>query len=173
MRAIFGLVGLLVTVAVVLWLFSLTSIPTAKEGQKAQEQTRQLSGRGEDGGAAISSFKVQPETKGNRLEDLLVTEVTPGGAVDQFYGLKKGDRIVEIETQAGMEKLRNDPLADSEMAKAKVHDAFSASRSIIVVRSGREMTLPAPAASTPQSLPPPRSSPQDPLNNIIKSIPGR
>jgi hypothetical protein len=38
MRAGIGLIGLLVSVGLVVWLFSMFSIPTAREGKKAQER---------------------------------------------------------------------------------------------------------------------------------------
>lgn len=169
MRAMFGLVGLLVTVGVVVWLFSLTSIPTAKEGEKAHEQAQQISGRGQDGGAAVDSFKVRSEMRGNRLESLLVTDLTAGGAVDQFYGLKKGDRIVQISTHGVLTKIGDVSNDDEKTAKAMVHDAYQASEPIVIERNGQQITLPTQAGSTPQSSP--RNNPQDPLNNVLKSIP--
>ena len=56
MRAMFGLVALLVSVGIIMWVFSLTSIPTAREGKKAQDEARQISGRGQNGEAATNSM---------------------------------------------------------------------------------------------------------------------
>ena len=163
MRAMFGLVGLLVTVAVVMWIFSKTSIPTAKEGLKAQDQARQISGRGEDGVSAVDSFKIEPEFRGSELQGLNVTSVTPGGALAS-YGLQKGDRILEINGNKVAVVSNNDP----ETAKALVHDAFRGSQPIIVLRNGVQVTLPpgtspgSPGAGSVQSP----SSLQKQLNNI-------
>ena len=171
MRAMFGLVALLVCVGVVMWVFSLTSIPTAREGKKAQDQARQISGRGENGQAATDSFKVTPQMKGNsRLGSLLVTDVTPGGAMDQYYGLKKGDEIIEITTQGGMTKVGDASNDDAEMAKDKVQEAFQASGPIVVMRGGRAITLPLPAGSTAAA---PANSASANQNNAATAQPAR
>jgi hypothetical protein len=116
-------------------------------GKKAQDQAQQISGRGEDGRAMTDSFKTAPENKNGRLEALDVTAVTPGGAAEQYYGLKKGDRIIEITTQAGLEKMNGASiLSDPEMAKISVQSAFQASWPIVVMRNGRQITLPATPA---------------------------
>lgn len=154
MRAMFGLVSLLVTVGVIIWLFSMFSIPTAREGRKAQDQARQISGRGEDGQSAIDSFKVEPELRGNRLQALNVTDVTPGGAL-AGYGLQRGDQIVQINgTKVG--DLSNN---DAELAKAQVHDAFRGAQPIVVLRNGQQITL--PQGQNPQGG-------LDSINNAIK-----
>jgi len=157
MRAVFGLVSLLVVVAIMVWLFSMYSIPTAREGKKAQDQARQISGRGDDGVAAIHSFQVEPNLRGNKLESLDVTNVTPGGALAS-YGLQKGDKIIEINgTKVG--DLSNN---DAELAKAQVHDAFQRSQSLVVLRNGQPVTLPQGASDN--------TGANGPLNSINNSI---
>lgn len=165
MRAMFGLVSLLVTMGIILWLFSMYSIPTAREGKKAQDEARQISGRGEDGRAAISSFKVEPQLRGNRLQALDVTDVTPGGAL-AGYGLQKGDQIIQINgTKVG--DLSNN---DAELAKAQVHDAFRASQPIVVMRGGREITLPQGDGSSPPAPGAPHAGAQGALDSINNSV---
>jgi S1-C subfamily serine protease len=160
MRAMFGLVSLLVTMGIILWLFSMYSIPAAREGKKAQDQSRQISGRGEDGRAAIDSFKVEPQMRGNQLQALEVTNVTPGGALAS-YGLQKGDQIVQVNgTKVG--DLSNN---DAELAKAQIHDAFRASQPIVVLRNGRQLTLPQGDGVSP---PAPGANPLDGINNSVK-----
>jgi S1-C subfamily serine protease len=165
MRAMLGLVSLLVTMGIILWLFSMYSIPAAREGKKAQEQSRQISGRGEDGRAAIDSFKVEPQLRGNQLQSLEVTDVTPGGALAS-YGLQKGDQIVQVNgTKVG--DLSNN---DAELAKAQIHDAFRASQPIVVLRNGRQLTLPqgdgvSPPAPGAQNT---GANPLDSINNSVK-----
>lgn len=166
MRAIFGLVSLLVTVGIIMWLFSMFSIPAAREGKKAQDEVRQMSGRGEDGQAAIHSFKVEPQLRGNQLQALEVTDVTPGGALAS-YGLQKGDQIIQVNgTKVG--DLSNN---DAELAKAQIHDAFRASQPLVVLRNGRQITLPqgdgvSPPAPGAQNTGSP--APLDSINNSIK-----
>src|SRR5688572_14473969 len=96
MRMGFGLVGLLVVVAIILILFVKKEEPTLRAGQKAKQEAQQLSGRGPDQLPASQSVKLEPQMRNNQIESLLVTDVTPGGALDQYFGLKKGDAIVKV-----------------------------------------------------------------------------
>lgn len=165
MRAMFGLVSLLVVIAIMLWLFSMYSIPTAREGKKAQDQARQMSGRGDDGVAAIHSFRVEPNLRGNQLQSLQVTDVTAGGALDT-YGLRKGDQIVEINGLKVGDVSNNDP----ETAKALVHTAFQGNQPIVVLRNGQPITLPqTPGEAAAQTAAGAGAkNPLDTLNNSIK-----
>src|SRR5207248_9958789 len=108
MRGMFGLVSLLLAVAIIAYLWSQHTTVVAHEGVKAQDQARQISGRGQDGRAAIHSFTVNPEMRGNRLDALEVTDVVPGGALAD-YGLKKGDKIIKICDQTVGNRSNDDP----------------------------------------------------------------
>lgn len=137
MRAMFGLVSLLVCAFIVVYLWSQHTAVVAHEGVKARDQARQISGRGQDGQAAVNSFQVEPKMRGNKLEALTVTGVTPGGALDD-YGLKKGDQIIKI----GDQKVGDISNEDPGLAKDMVHDAYQKSQSITVLRNGNEVMLP-------------------------------
>jgi len=164
MRGMIGLVGLLVTLGVVLMIFKFIEAPTLEKGKEAHDQVQQISGRGQDGRSAMESFKTEPQMQGGRLNSLLVTDVTAGGAVEDYYGLKKGDRITFVTTQAGLQKVNEAANDDPEMAKIQVQEAFQGSRPIVVLRNGKSLTLPAPAnpgvapapsaAATPQQQAP-------------------
>ena len=151
MRAMFGLVGLLVTLGVVMYFFMRVEAPTLEQGKKAQDQVQQMSGRGQDGRSAMDSFKTEPQNQGSRLAGLKVTDVTPGGAVEDYYGLKKGDLIVSITTQAGLQKVGDSSNNDPGMAKIQVQEAFQGSQPIVVQRNGRQLTLPAPVGAPPEA----------------------
>src|SRR5262245_7159934 len=105
MRAGIGLVALLLGVGLMVYLFSIFSIPVARQGKNAQEEARQISGRGEDGRSALESIGLTRQEKNGKLVALQVTRVDPGGPMDLFYGLRAGDVITEIGSQAGMEKV--------------------------------------------------------------------
>ena len=92
------------------------------------DQVEQISGRGQDGRSAMESFKTEPQLQNGKLNSLLVTDVTPGGAVEDYYGLKKGDRITLLTTQAGLQKVNEAANDDPEMAKIQVQEAFQGSR---------------------------------------------
>jgi len=137
MRAMFGLVSLLVMIAIIMLIFRQIEYPTIKQGENAQDQARQLSGRGQDGQAAITSFKTEGKFRGSNLEALVVTSVTPGGAMDD-YGLKKGDQIIEVNGSKVGDIAVNDP----ETAKAMVvQNGFQAMAPIVVLRNGQQVTL--------------------------------
>ena len=164
MRAMFGLVGLLVTVGVLLMIFRFIEAPTLERGKQAQDEARQISGRGDDGVAAVDSFKVDPKYRGSDLQALTVTDVTPGGAL-AAYGLQKGDDIVQVNGMKVGDVSNNDP----ETAKALVHQAFQASQPIVVSRGGQRITLPASGA-TPAPPAAGSNTPQNQLNNINNAI---
>lgn len=196
MRAIFGLAALLVAVGIMFYLFTNNTAAVLKASKPAREQAQQMSGRGQDGVGAEHSFQCEPVQRGTRLDALLVTNVTPGGAADTFYGLKKGDKIIEISTAGGLQKVNDASNGDAEMAKAMLAQySFSASQPIVVERDGKQVTLPlsaapavtnAPAnsspsptqaqaqpAETPNQPPPERGNVHSQVDNIIKGIPGQ
>ena len=135
MRMGFGLVALLVTVAIVLILFVKKEEPTLRAGQKAKEEAQQLSGRGPDQLPASQSVKLEPQMKNGQVESLLVTDVTPGGALDQYFGLKKDDVIVKV----GQFDIRGNPYGEG--AEVMVFEAAQKNEPIVVTRSGQHVTL--------------------------------
>ena len=141
MRGIFGLVSLLVVVAIMALMFKTYSIPVIKRGKKTQDQARQLSGRSQDNTPAERSIKLNPEPDLGPLKDMVVLEVTPGGAMDKYYGLQVGDKITAINGN-DIRSFSND---DFEMAKAQlVQEGFEKSAPITIIRNGETMQLPVP-----------------------------
>ncbi len=136
----FGLLGLLVVAAIAIVWFSQTQIPIAKKGKETQDVARQISGHGPDGESAQHSVKLDFEGKNGKTEDLLVSDVTPGGALDQYFGLKKGDKIIKV----GDFRVSEYPGGD-DMAEAAVFEAAQRQQSLVVRRGDQEMTLSAPA----------------------------
>lgn len=186
MRGMFGLVALLVTLGVVLMIFKMVEAPTLERGKQTHDEAQQMSGRGQDGRAAMDSFKTEPQQQGSRLTSLLVTDVTPQGAVEEYYGLKKGDQITAVGGQAGVMKIGEASNDDPEMAKMKVQEAFQGKSPIVVLRGGKKLTLPEPPggqavaapapgapAAQPQQQPKPPGNVYDQVNNIKNSIPGQ
>jgi len=143
---IFGLVGLLVTIGIIVLVMSMyldqTSGPL-KKGLDAKEEARQISGRGLDNEPALASFEVEGVSNGSRLSGLKVTSVNPGGAMDSWFGLMKDDEIVKIN---GM-RVNDVANGDEGLGKALVHDAFARQQPISVVRNGKEFELPREKAA--------------------------
>jgi len=163
MRALFGLVSLLVVIGIMYLIFAKIEAPTIQAGNQAKDQARQISGRGDDGRAAIDSFKTAPKMRGQTLDALTVTDVTPGGALAQ-YGLQKGDEITQVD---GM-KVGDISVNDPETAKAMVvQKGFQSMAPIVVLRDGKPLTLPDKSAGASGSAAPAApNSVQNQLQNL-------
>ena len=135
MGAGFGFVGLLVVVGIIVWAFSESEIPKLQKGREAQKQAEQISGRGPDGQPAAQSVKLDPKAKGGRTESLVVSDITPGGALEQYFGLQKGDEIIQI----GPMKVPD--WGGDEVAIAMVHEAAQRNHALVVRRNGQTVTL--------------------------------
>jgi hypothetical protein len=134
----FGLVSLLVGAAVIVYVFAKTQIPIAKAGKSAQEQVQPIAGYGKDGGAAMDSFtSTVGRMKGSALASLKVTSITPGGAMDTYYGLQPGDEITDVG-ELSLESLAQ----DEDSAKAHVVQmGFQQQRPLKVRRNGQVVEL--------------------------------
>jgi len=181
MRAMFGLVSLLVVVAIIAFLFSMYDIPVAKQGRVTQQQARQLSGHDVDGTPADQTIKLDADLRNNHLADLIVTSVTPGGAMDRVYGFQAGDKIIAIG-EMDISTLSND---DFEMAKAQLlQEGFEKGKPVTVIRAEKKIQLPQPgqaaaAAAAAASSPPsgsttatPKSDSDSTEKSIIKQLQG-
>jgi len=177
MRAVFGLVSLLVVIAIIVIVFKTVSVPTIKTGEQAHSQAEQQSGRGQNGIPAMETFKTEGKFRGRTLEGLVVTDVTPNEAMAN-YGLQKGDEIISVNGDK-LTAISND---DPELAKAwVVQHGFEGNNSIVVLRNGQEISLPNrgnpsngipanSAASQPNAPKPQDNSLQGQLNNINQQI---
>lgn len=133
-----GLLSLLITIGLIVWLFSLYSIPVAKEGKKAQAQAQQIAGYGKDDVPAPDSFQTTGATRGSRMSALQVTSVAPGGAMDMYYGLKVGDEITAV-AGTPIDAMSN---GDEELAKSLVvSEGFQRRQPITVRRAGQSVVL--------------------------------
>jgi hypothetical protein len=132
-------------------------IPVAKQGRVTQQQARQLSGHDLDGTPADQTIKLDADLRNNKLADLIVTSVTPGGAMDRVYGFQAGDKIIAIGDM-DISTLSND---DFEMAKAQLlQEGFEKGKPVTVIRNEKKIQLPLPgqAAAAAAAAPPPSSS---------------
>jgi hypothetical protein len=144
MRAGIGLIGILLGVGLMVYLFAQSELPKIKEGEKAKDQARQIAGYSQDQTPATESFATEPTMKGSKLASLQVTSVTPGGAMDTYYGLKQGDEIVAIG-DTSIDVLSNN---DDQLAKAMVvQEGYQKQKMLTVRRAGQRLMLPLPAAA--------------------------
>jgi hypothetical protein len=170
MKYAFGLVSLLMVTAIILFLFSKYEIPMARKGKDAQEQVQPITGQTAEGVAAKDSVQVDGQMVGGQLRSLQVTQVTPGGYFEQYYGLKVGDKVLQINgVDVGT-------FGDPGMAEAELWSAQS--RPITISRNGQSMTLSAGDGSLGKpggasgAAPPSPSTPGTPAAPGGTGIPG-
>ena len=100
MRMAIGLAGILVTMGVIIWIMSQITLPATKQALDVKKQVtpkvEQMAGHTSDGTRAVDTVQVKREERNGRLSAIVVTEVVEGAAMDQHFGLKKGDAIIEI-----------------------------------------------------------------------------
>ena len=156
MRYAFGLVSLLVVTGIILYLFTKYEIPIAKKGKDAQDQVQPITGQTADGIPAKDSVQVDGQMVNGQLRSLLVTGVTPSGYFEQYYGLKVGDKVLQIN---GVDVAS---FGDAGMAEGQLWSAQS--RPITISRNGQTITLnvndgslghPGGSPSTPTTPPAP------------------
>jgi hypothetical protein len=168
----FGLLALLITVAIILMAYVPHAQTVLKEGQHAKEEASIISGRDMSGRDARDSYNVEPQASGGKTVSLLVTKVVPGGAMEQRFGLKKDDTITEIN---GM-RVRD--YNDDELATAQMLDAYQRSWPITVVRDGQTLTLKpdeiaAGASGTPTVTPVPNNGAPNPGTGTDGGVQGQ
>jgi hypothetical protein len=172
MRAVIGLVGILVVAGVfILWFQwgggeNLQSVAGAKKS--AEQQTSQFAGKDvETGRAASESATIELIMSGGKPDSILVTKVSPGGAYEKYFGLKENDTILQIGPLPVKELVKSEDDAESFLL-----DAFQKRQTIIVARDGNQITLPVP----PKPGAPPaggQGSGTDPLQQQIDGIGAR
>jgi C-terminal processing protease CtpA/Prc len=140
MRAGFGLVAILVTLGVIIVIWSNYTLPVAKQAiQTKKKVEEQFSMNTPEGYAdAQASITLDDATRGTKFDGLTVTAIVPGGAMSKTFGLLAGDQIVAI----GGQRLRDPPYDDPEMARATLFEAKLRQQALTVVRNGQEIQLP-------------------------------
>jgi hypothetical protein len=139
MRGAFGLVGLLVCVGIVVWVWSQKGAhpaDTAKELQKAQDRIEEF-----DPAAAMKSATLAPKEVNGKIVGIEVTKIDPSGAMAKKYGLQKGDIIIS----AG-------PLDVKESDGDKlVLEAYRTQAPLVVQRGSEKLTLTPAQLTSPGS----------------------
>ena len=145
MRMAFGLVSLLVTLAIILLLFRTYSAPMLKQGKSATEDARQLAGRDENNAPVTDAIKLDSQDRNGQMYGAVVTDVTPGSAIEMKYGLHKGDVIVEL----GQLAVRGN-MSSADEAKDYLLHAYQRSEPLVVMRGKNRLTLPLAPGQQPE-----------------------
>jgi hypothetical protein len=175
MRAIFGLVGILAVVGVIVWWMSQgggTNLQNVAATRKqATEQASQIAGRdAETQEAAYRSAELEGLSPGGRITGILVVKLNPGGAYERYFGLKRNDTIVAIEYNGNRQNVKD--INDEDMAKTQVFEAYRFKGKVYVVRDEKEIGLPVETAAKPSGS---GEKPKDEIQqqlDVIQGIPG-
>src|SRR5712691_11039648 len=140
MRMMFGLVGLLVTIGVLIMIFHYIEAPVIKQsGQTKKKVEAWASANTPDGmEEAKASIVLDEVTSGGHFNGFLVRSVTPGGLMAREFGLAPGDTIVAI---AGL-RVRDDNNPD--LSREQLFEAKLRGQPLTVIRGGIEIELRAP-----------------------------
>src|SRR3954452_7411508 len=108
MRMAFGLVGLLVVIGVIVWIMHSVTLPATQQELNTRKEmppkVQQMGGKDSDGTDSRQQIKLDAESSGGKMTSVLVTDITAGGVMEKYFGLKKDDSIVEIGMGGGVMK---------------------------------------------------------------------
>jgi hypothetical protein len=154
MRAIFGLVAILIFVGVLVWFLYAMYLPYTKTvttvGRHAQDQAAQIAGiDNQNGGRVSDSIALVADRKNGKLEGILISAINPGSAFQKYFGVMTGDVIVEIETSGSLQKIPEIANGDDELPKDMIVEAYQRKNRLVVLRNGQRLTLPAAPAPAP------------------------
>src|SRR5436309_1158088 len=114
MRMAFGLVGLLIGLAVFVWVLGQVFLPhtqqVIKSGNQARAKAQQWAGVDENGMRAADSIIMEPIESGTKITGILVKTIHPTGPMANYFGLQRNDTIVKINGA----KIGEFELADEE-----------------------------------------------------------
>jgi hypothetical protein len=130
MRYVFGLVGILVTLAIIIVFMSEYQLPAVRQGLQAKKGLEEQFSMSTSGGLADAkaSITLDPVNKGSQFHGLLVQAIAPGGPMGATFGLAPGDVIV------GTSALRFQGVADPDLATDMIFEAKTRKQSLIVLR---------------------------------------
>jgi hypothetical protein len=141
MRAAFGLLSLLIGVALMMYLWTQHTAEVSTAMKPAMKEAHQLAGQNEEGVKATDSIKLDPVEKNGKLQYVFVDQITPGGPMEEYYGLKVNDSIIEV----GSFDLRGE---DGKLAVALIfQEGYQKKQPLTVMRDGEKITLPQQGAA--------------------------
>jgi cell division septation protein DedD len=87
---------------------------------------------------------LEAQDKAGKMESVVVSDVTANSAIQQRYGLQKGDVILQI----GPLSVR-DNMSSADEAKDFLLDAYQKNQDLVVLRGWDKLTLPMPEGAAP------------------------
>lgn len=155
MRMAFGLAGLLVTVAIMAYVWSFYTQGVSNSAAQVRPVAEQIAGveSGDLTGHVSEHIKLSEYAGPNgKLKAITVNQIDSGSSMQAYYGLRPGDQIIEV----GVMRVQD---MDGGLAIAMVQEAYQRKQPLAVVRDGRRLDLPQ-ARSAPAPVAPPVANPQ-------------
>ena len=150
MRMAFGLAGLLVSVALLAYVWSSYNEQAVRSGVAGRGAAEQIAGveSGDLVGHVSDHFKLA-ETAGpdGKVRSIAVTQIDAGSSMQSYYGLRQGDQIIEVAEMKVHEM-------DGGLAIALVKEAYQRKQTLVIMRDGRRFDLPQPKSAPVPYAPP-------------------
>jgi hypothetical protein len=138
MRAMFGLVSLLVTIGVIAMIMHSYTLPAAQKAVQVKNQAEEKFGSNSPSGykAQQDSIDLVEATRGGgQFQGLRVKSIVPGGAMQSYFPLMAGDVIV------GVGEVQFDSTTGFDLAKDLLHEAKLRQQDLTVNRNGQTIVL--------------------------------
>jgi hypothetical protein len=176
MRVAFGLVGLLVTIAVIVWIMHEIYLPDIQASQAVQQKAQTfvdtLNAQDENGVPITEMYSVYADMRDDgKLQDLQITKVVPGSVFQTRFGVMPND-VVVAAIDSHLVRTDLNGLDDEQAGKDAIRDAYTGDGGqLVVIRNSQTITLPlaktappaAPANVTAQNQPANQPAPSQPL----------
>ena len=138
MRGAFGLASILICALLIAYLWSKNTQTVAKVNKNIQPQVQKLAGREADGRPAMESIDLAPYPATGNLKGASVTRIDIPSNLQDYWGLRVGDIILEI----GSQKVGDFVISDIDSARTFVVDGMQRQQPMSVNRGGVVITLP-------------------------------
>jgi hypothetical protein len=151
LRAGFGLLALLISVFIMVWVFSWYTASNLPAYKNATNQANMIAGNsrsnviGQAGTPVLADSKFAPVESNGNLTGVQVTVMPTTNGLYEFFGLAPGDVVREI----GPFKVGDTTLTDFGTTRDWIQEAMQRQMPIVVERGGRTFKLPDEKASLP------------------------
>ena len=140
----FGLLGLLMVVAIIFWVSYGPMGKAApngyvgvvqKKGAEARDEANQISGHDDNGVPVSESIKTDEVDVDGQFRRIKVVSLVPGGPFDTAFKLQPGDEITEI---GGLPVNMNN---DYGLAQAQLYESIARNQPLTLMRQGQKLTV--------------------------------
>jgi hypothetical protein len=165
MKAGFGLVALLIVMAIIFTLWTKHTATVVEQSKPAVQQAQQWAGQDDTGMKAKDSIVLDPVEQNGKLRYVLVDEITAGGPMEKYFGLKRNDSVIKVIRRGTPFEVKE---MDANEAKELIVGAYSEQGKLVILRGGEQIELPLPKEANPA----PRERNKSTLDQQLEALPG-